>query len=480
MSSKIILVTGGAGFIGSHLCKRLLQKGNRVISLDNYFAGSKKNHVEGVEYREGHTKDIARLVPETPDIIYHLGEYARVEQSVLEPEVVHDLNTVGTAAVIEFWRAKNLSGQECKLVYAGSSTKFGDGGKTRDTSPYAATKAANTEKVREMGEREGLPYAITYFYNVYGPGERGGIYGTVIEWFKEMYLRGEPLTITSPGTQTRNFTHIDDIVSGLILVGEKGMGDEFGIGSERAYPMLEVARFFGGDIVMLPERSGNRMQSELHTEKTLRLGWNAHHDLESHIKEFVETHPRGALHERRVLVVATTFFPHEGPAEKALRILAEKLPDVHFDVVTTVFSKTTEGELQNNVSVHRVGWGSVGDKYLLPILGAHTAYSLHRKHRYLFTWSLMASYAALAGVFLKKLSGLPLLVTFADQNLESLGFFRRTILGHIVRSADQVYGVGLQEQTARRLRRGVPLRRSLGTGDAFANQLRYAYVDILR
>ena len=95
-SQKMILVTGGAGFVGSNLCERLVAEGYRVISLDNYFTGSTDNHIDGVEYREGHTKDIARLVPETPDLLYHLGEYSRTEQSHFEPEIVFDLNTVGT------------------------------------------------------------------------------------------------------------------------------------------------------------------------------------------------------------------------------------------------------------------------------------------------------------------------------------------------------------------------------------------------
>lgn len=189
---KLAVVTGGAGFIGSHLCERLAKEGYRVISLDNYFTGSKENHVEGVEYREGHTKDIAVHITEKPDIIFHLGEYARVEQSVLEPEMVHNLNTIGTQGAIDFWKK-----HRCKLLYAGSSTKFGDEGKTRETSPYAKTKAENSDFVREVGERENLPYAITYFYNVYGPRERTGVYGTLIALFKDMYARGAPITVVA-------------------------------------------------------------------------------------------------------------------------------------------------------------------------------------------------------------------------------------------------------------------------------------------
>lgn len=280
ISPKTILVTGGAGFIGSHLCERLARDGHKVISLDNYFTGSRDNHVPGVEYREGHTKDIATHVPETPGLVFHLGEYSRVLPSFQEPEVVWDLNKDGTFGVLEFCRAKGV-----KLVYAGSSTKFGDGGLGRDQSPYAWAKATNTELVRNYGAWYGLPYAITYFYNVYGPRERAGAYGTVIEIFKQKRLKGETIRIDAPGTQKRNFTHVDDIVSGLMLVGEKGEGDDFGLGNEKEYSILEVAELFGGEVVMGPEVAGNRMSSEIDTSKTRLLGWEPTKNLESYIRE---------------------------------------------------------------------------------------------------------------------------------------------------------------------------------------------------
>jgi UDP-glucose 4-epimerase len=277
---KIILVTGGAGFIGSHLCARLAKDGHTVISLDNYFTGSRENHVPGVDYREGHTKDIAKYVREEPDLIYHLGEYSRVEKSLGEPALVWDLNKDGTFGVVEFWRQ-----HECKLVYAGSSTKFGDGGLGRMQSPYAWTKASNTELVQNYGRWYGLPYAITYFYNVYGPGERSGAYGTVIEIFRVKHRTGEPLTVNSPGTQKRNFTHVDDIIEGLILVGADGAGDDFGIGDEQAYSILEVARLFGGKIVMRPAVPGNRLTSDIDTSKTRSLGWTPKRNLADYIRD---------------------------------------------------------------------------------------------------------------------------------------------------------------------------------------------------
>ena len=174
----------------------------------------------------------------------------------------------------------------CKILYAGSSTKFGDGGLGRSASPYAWTKATNTELVMNYGNWFNVPYAITYFYNVYGPREiQTGKYATLIALFKEKMKNNEPLTIVSPGTQKRNFTHIEDIINGLILVGENGYGDEFGIGSGEAFTIKEVAQMYGGEIVMLPERKGNRMSADVMTEKTKALGWTPTKKLADYIEE---------------------------------------------------------------------------------------------------------------------------------------------------------------------------------------------------
>ena len=279
---KKILVTGGAGFVGSHLCERLAQNSDyNVYSLDNYFTGSEANHVDNVTYIKGDTKDIATLITFKPDMVYHLGEYSRVEQSFDDIDKVWTYNKDGIFAVLEFVRKAG-----CKILYAGSSTKFGDGGLGRSASPYAWTKATNTELVINYGNWFNVPYAITYFYNVYGPREiQAGKYATLIALFKEKMRRGEELTVVSPGTQKRNFTHIDDIIDGLVLVGEHGYGDEFGIGSGEAFSILETAQMFGGSITMLPERKGNRMSADVVVDKTKALGWSPKRDLRTYIQE---------------------------------------------------------------------------------------------------------------------------------------------------------------------------------------------------
>lgn len=281
MSKKKILVTGGAGFVGSNLCERLAQDNNNdVYSLDNYFTGSEDNHVPNVTYIKGDTVDIAILINFVPDMVYHLGEYSRVEQSFEDIETVWRFNKDGIFAVLEFVRKAG-----CKILYAGSSTKFGDGGMGRSASPYAWTKATNTELVKNYGSWFNVPYAITYFYNVYGNREIAtGKYATLIALLTERMKANEPLTIVSPGTQKRNFTHIDDIIDGLVLVGENGYGDEFGIGSPESFSIIEVAELFGGKIEMLPERKGNRMTADVMTEKTQALGWSPKRTLEDYIR----------------------------------------------------------------------------------------------------------------------------------------------------------------------------------------------------
>lgn len=292
--AKLIVVTGGAGFIGSHLCERLAKEGHRVISLDNYFTGSRENHVAGVEYREGHTKDIATHITETPDVIYHLGEYSRVAKSIEEPGVVWDLNMEGTFGVLEFWREK-----KCKLVYAGSSTKMAtprpEGTAGRDLSPYTWSKASNTELVHNYGHWYDLPYSIAYFYNVYGPRELSGDYGTVIEIFRQKYLAGEALPVRSPGTQERIYTHVDDTVAGLTIVGQKGARDEYSIAASESYPILSVAKLFGSAIEMLPARLTSRPSAAIDTDtkKIQALGWEQQHTLEEYIRDI--TRARGGV-----------------------------------------------------------------------------------------------------------------------------------------------------------------------------------------
>jgi UDP-glucose 4-epimerase len=260
---------------------------NRVISLDNYSNGSVENHIPGAEYREGHTKDIQRLVKESPDIVYHLGEYARIAPSFDDVKRVFDFNISGTFAVTEYCRLR-----KAKLVYAASSTRFAIEGDGRHQNPYSFSKSTNVDLINDYGRWYQLPYAICYFYNAYGPRENGtGIYATVIARFQEQYLSGQPLTVVRPGTQRRAFTYVKDLARGIELVGRRGHGDGYALGYPTTYSILQIAKTFGAPIKMVDGYAG-RAGALNDSRKAKTLGWKPSVDVLDYVRTFVRKNPR--------------------------------------------------------------------------------------------------------------------------------------------------------------------------------------------
>lgn len=279
---KNILVTGGAGFVGSSLCKYLASMDfSNIISLDNYITGSVENHMPNVTYISGSTENISDLITQDIDVVFHFGEYSRVEQSFDDCKLVFNSNSIGTQRVIEF-----CLDQDAKLIYAGSSTKFANEADGSRMSPYAFTKASNTDLIKCYGEWFNLRYAITYFYNVYGPREiSSGKYATVVGIFKECFKNNRALPVTLPGSQKRYFTHVDDVVDALALIAEYGDGDGFGIGSTEEYSILDLAKLFSDNITFQQAQRGNRLSAALNVEPTVKLGWSPRRSLIDYINQ---------------------------------------------------------------------------------------------------------------------------------------------------------------------------------------------------
>ena len=291
-----VLVTGGVGFIGTNLIKRLLKDGHEVVSLDNYSTGFKENHQEGCRYFDidlvdtnikYSVKDYSFFMKD-PDIIIHLAALARIQPSFERPTETFNSNFVGTQHIMEWARTSG----NIPVVYAGSSSMHGD----LYANPYTFTKWQGEEVCKMYNRVYDVPMAICRFYNVYGPHQlTEGEYCTVVGIFERQYKQEEPLTITWDGEQRRDFTHVYDIVEGLIKSGEALIdgsssvvsGAEFELGTGNNYSINEVADAFGDyPTEYIPRRPGE-MRNTL-CEDTLAhelLGWTPKHDLIEFIKK---------------------------------------------------------------------------------------------------------------------------------------------------------------------------------------------------
>jgi UDP-glucose 4-epimerase len=264
INKKSILITGGAGFVGSNLIRLFLKKTKfNIISLDNYSSGSKKNHINNkkVKYFKGETKDINLLIKQPQKIhsVFHFGEFARIYQSFVDMSQCLDANTIGTNSVFNFCLENKI-----KLIYSATSASLGNKGNDKNLSPYAFTKAKNLELLENLKKWFGFNYEVIYFYNVYGPGQISkGKMATVIGIFEEAFKKKKPLPVVLPGTQSRRFTHIDDTVDVCYLAWKKNLSRHYSISNKKSFSIYEVAKMFKSKIKFLRKRPGERYSSAL-------------------------------------------------------------------------------------------------------------------------------------------------------------------------------------------------------------------------
>ena len=291
---KNVLITGGAGFIGSNLIKLILKKNlaHKILVLDNYSSGSKLNHIidSRVKYINGNTKNILKNKKITKfkiDFIFHLAEFSRIVQSFKYFEDCWESNMQGTKKVIELALIK-----KAKFIYSASSSKFGPE-KNQYLSPYAWTKAKNVELIKCYREWYGLNYVIAYFYNVYGPNQiKKHHMSAVIGIFEQQYIDKKPLTVVSPGTQKRDFTHVYDIVEGFVKAAFHKKNQEYQLASGKLYTIMQVAKMFRSKIKFIPQRPGERFSSKRDnlTKSKRELNFKAKNNLKEYIEDFISKH----------------------------------------------------------------------------------------------------------------------------------------------------------------------------------------------
>jgi len=264
MKKNVIVITGGAGFVGTNLIILLLKKTKfKIISVDNYSAGSKKNHIKNkrVSYIKADTKNINHVLknPKNINSIFHFGEFARIYQSFLNMSECINSNSIGTNAIFNYCLKNNI-----KLIYSATSASLGNRGNDKNLSPYAFTKAKNLELLENLKKWFNFRYEVIYFYNVYGPYQIcKGKMATVIGIFEHHFKTKKPLPVVKPGTQTRRFTHILDTVQICYMAWRKNLCRHYSIAHKKNYSLIKVAKMFGSKIKYLPKRPGERYASAL-------------------------------------------------------------------------------------------------------------------------------------------------------------------------------------------------------------------------
>jgi len=279
-----IMVTGGAGFVGTNLIKRLLKDGHNVVSLDNYSTGKKENHQEGCVYHECDIRDVIdfNYFMKDVDIVYHLGALARIQPSFVNPANTLEVGILGTMNILEYARE-----QGCKVIFAGSSSVHS--GKLKN--PYTFSKVVADDLCLLYKKHFNVDTKICRFYNVYGPHQlTEGEYCTVVGIFENQYKEGVELTITGDGEQRRDFTHVDDIVEGLILTAQCDNFDldtiELGRGNNHS--INELAKMFGSEYTYIPERPGEARITLCDISKASKnIGYEPKVNIGDYVKEVI-------------------------------------------------------------------------------------------------------------------------------------------------------------------------------------------------
>jgi UDP-glucose 4-epimerase len=263
------LVTGGAGFIGSHLVERLLEDGHRVLVVDNLATGREENLAPvrdhpGLRLEKVAVQDFERLrlLMDGVDWVFHLAGLADIVPSIQKPMAYHSTNVDGTLSVLESARLAGVK----RLVYVASSTCYGlpDVFPTPETAPirpmfpYAVSKYMGEELVLNWHKIYGLPAVSLRFFNVFGPRSRTtGAYGAVFGVFLAQKLAGKPFTVVGDGTQTRDFTFVTDVVDAMVRAAESSVsGEVFNVGSGGTYSINSLVGHLGGEIAYVPKRPG--------------------------------------------------------------------------------------------------------------------------------------------------------------------------------------------------------------------------------
>jgi len=444
---KTILITGGAGFIGSHLCDYFIKQGHRVICVDSFFSGKKEN-VQHLLTNENFTLIKHNIVYPLKnkffslDEVYHLACPASPMQYQFDPILTMRTSVEGTRNILNLARKYNA-----KVLYTSTSEVYGDPlehpqkesyfgnvDSLGKRSCYDEGKRAAESLCKDYNNQFNLDVRIVRLFNVYGPRMMFND-GRVISNFLLQALIGEDITVHGSGQQSRSFMYIDDLLVAL----EKTMNisqDKIGIGpvnlgnpDERTVLSLaedikklavsdSQIKFF--EYEKIPERLGDpqRRCPDITKAKEL-LNWEPQVDFHFGLNKTIEDFKKRLDNKTKILIFIPGFLPFSGPTEKAVVEITERMIAYDFDLITCKFkSGIPAQEKIGRVNIYRVGGGGKFDKYFMPVLAAAKAIKLHRQNNYAVAWGVMASYGSLAALFFSWFSRVAVLVSLYEDKID--------------------------------------------------------------
>ncbi len=503
---KTILITGGAGFIGSHLCEKYLDEGHRIICVDNLQTTFKPKNIERFLSNKNFKfikQDIIHplYIKEKIDWIFNAACAGSYTSYQYDPVHTIKTNTQGVINILEIAKKNNA-----RIMQFSTSEVYGDPiefpqkesyfGNVNSLGPracYDEGKRCAETLCMDYHREYGVDIKIIRIFNTYGPNMDIND-GRAITNFIFNALNKKDIIIYGNGANTRSFQYIDDLIDGIDkMIRKDNFIGPVNLGNPGEISMFNLAE----KIKEKTKSSSNIIFRESVTDDPKRrcpeiklakekLNWEPKISLNDGLKKTIDYFKNIERADKKILIFATTYYPNLGPAEKALFELSKQMQDTQFYIVTTKFEKKLQSfEKKDNNHIYRIGVGSKLDKYLLPILGVIKAQELIKNNNFRFIWSIMGSYGGVSAVIIKIFNhDLNFLLSLDDNELTKKKTIKSKFLYPIQRwvfkKADTIYTSELHSKNESKILKDLPnIYMQEGDTKSFVNKVKLTYTELL-